>query len=326
MNKPEPTQARFAALTTAVGTPLPPPPYVAAPPRRSLAPVAAGAVLLALGCVSTWAATRQMDAFLNGLDVQAVQQASKVLDRSVERQRTYLLSEVGVLADDTRIRASVMTPDFNEATVKDILDDLKTASGASILAVLDLQGKVRAVSGAQVLRNVDLGASPLIKEAQERPAAYVWSFPDRVLIVGAAAIHSGTEASALFLMAFELGSATLNGIRDMLAVDGAVLVGDRIVASSTSDPDRAAAFRRAATLDEDQERLVAGSPHPFLMRVVRANKAGGAGKIAFLVPHHHQAAQAGLLRAMTAVPAVMGVLAALLALALTRKTTQGEIK
>jgi hypothetical protein len=56
-------------------------------------------------------------------------------------------SEVTVLADDNRIRSTVLAPKFDEATVQDILEDLRKSSGATLLAVVDAAGKVIAVAG-----------------------------------------------------------------------------------------------------------------------------------------------------------------------------------
>lgn len=315
-------QPQFQVVKTRM-TPLPGRP---AERGRLLPALSAALVLLGLGGALAWSLHRQLGEFLGALDGESLDRAHAVLERSVEQQRRYLLSEVGVLADDTRVRASVMTPDFSEATVKDTLQDLKAASGASVLAVLDLGGKVRAVTGAEALQNVDLGSSPLVKQAAEKPAAYVWTFADRVLIVGAAPIHSGAESSALFMMAFELGNATLASLREMLDVEGAVLIGDRVVASSATSPALTAAFRAAATLDEDTHHLVQGASdaETFVARVARTSQSASAGKVVLLVPHRHHVERAGLLRIMAWMPGLLGALAFALVLALVRHRQNGD--
>lgn len=314
---------RFEVVRTQPGAPAP----ASAPrPRASAAgPFVAGLVLLMLGGALAFALHRQLGDAHSSFDRAALVQASGVLERSIEQQRRSLLSVVGVLADDTRVRASVMTPDFNEATVKDTLSDLKTASGASVLAVLDLEGKVRAVTGAESLRHLDLGSTPLIKTAAEKPAAQVWTFPQHVLVVAAAPIHSGADASALFMMGFELGEATLGGLRDMLGVDGAVLIGDRIVATTAKDAALAPLLRRAAALEEGASHLVAadGAGPRYLARVTRTSSSATAGKVVLLVPQHHQAAKTALLGAMVWTPALLGVLAFVLVLVVVRRADHG---
>lgn len=316
---------RFEVVRTQPGAPGP---QVPAPARgRTAAAAVAGSVLLALGAALAWSQHQQLGATLSALDNAALVTAGKVLDRSIEQQRRALLAEVGVLADDTRVRASVMTPDFNEASVKDTLDDLKAASGASVLAVLDLDGKVRAVTGAEGLRHVDLGSTPLVKAAAEKPSAQVWTFPEHVLVVAAAPIHSGPDASALFMMGFELGATTLGSLRDMLGVDGAVLIGDRLVATSSPDPTLTAALRAAGSLDEDASHAVwadnAGKRSRYLARVTRTSASATAGKVVLIVPHHHHADQTALLRAMVWAPAFLGVLAFVLVLALVGRNANG---
>ena len=53
-----------------------------------------------------------------------------------------------MLADDNRIRATVLAPKFDEATVQDVLEDLRKSSGATLLGSRSTSaGKVVAVSG-----------------------------------------------------------------------------------------------------------------------------------------------------------------------------------
>ena len=66
-------------------------------------------------------------------------------------------------------------PRFDEATVRDVLDDLRTASQATGLAVLDSAGKPQAVSGIAALKGVDLSSSAAVSTAQDRPTVDVWT-------------------------------------------------------------------------------------------------------------------------------------------------------
>src|SRR6185312_1877884 len=118
------------------------------------------------GCAA-WFANAQLEHVLSNLDDQALGQASRTFEELVNRQREQLVSEVKVLADDNRIRATVLAPKFDEATVQDVLEDLRKSSGASLLAVLDATGKVQAVTGAVGLKQVDLSGSTAVRAAFE---------------------------------------------------------------------------------------------------------------------------------------------------------------
>ena len=107
-----------------------------AAPRREPAGgagVTATAILLfaALGFAS-WLADGQLRQLLSGLDDEALGQASRTLEELVTRQREQLVAEVKVLADDNRIRTTVLAPKFDEATVQDVLEDLRKSSGATL--------------------------------------------------------------------------------------------------------------------------------------------------------------------------------------------------
>ena len=156
-----------------------------ADPGGAVARVRGVAVSLVWPCCVPWlAGDRQLRRFLSELDEQLLGQAGASLEQLLARQRDQLVAEVKVLADDNRIRATVLAPKFDEATVQDILEDLRKSSGATLLAVVDAAGKVTAVTGAAGLREVNLGASPAVKTGFDRPTSDVWTLPDQVQVVG----------------------------------------------------------------------------------------------------------------------------------------------
>jgi hypothetical protein len=284
--------------------PAPIPPAPAPEPQRALPAIVAGGALFLLAAVVTWAMHREMDAFLSSLDERVVEQAGRSLEGAIEQQRTTLLSEVRVLSEDTRVRSTVMTPDFDEATVKDVLEDLKKASGASVLAVLDVNGKVRAVTGAQGLHHVDLGSTPVVKAAMEQASANVWTFPEQVVVIAVAPVRTGGETSALFLMGYEIGAQALARIGSTHGVAGAVLIRDRVAAASSTDPVVTQAIRMAIDL-EDGKTHVIGGERPYVARITRTSNSAVAGRIVWLVAHHHEGHRATVLRAMTWAPAAL---------------------
>src|SRR5207248_4983743 len=117
--------------------PLMPPPWPARPQSRwRHVPVAlAGAVMMAFSLLGGWAVRRHCDGVMTALDERALAQAETALGGAVESGRQRVLADIKLLADDQRIRSTVITPSFDEATVRDVLDDLRRASGATTLAV-----------------------------------------------------------------------------------------------------------------------------------------------------------------------------------------------
>ena len=222
---------------------VPPPmsatnPGIAAPaPAPGYGAIGVGLVVLALVVGAAGIADRQLRQFLSGLDEQRLGQASASLEQLLARQRDQLVSEVTVLADDNRIRSTVLAPKFDEATVQDILEDLRKSSGATLLAVVDAGGKVIAVAGAAGLREVNLGASPAVKTGFDRPTSDVWTLPDQVQVVGVAPIRSGDQTPALLVKGLSLGRSQLATVGKALGVTGALFIGERVAASSTDAQD-----------------------------------------------------------------------------------------
>jgi hypothetical protein len=270
--------------------------------------VLGGTAFLAL---VSWAIDRQLGKFLSELDQDALQQSTQMLDRVIDQQRSQLASEVSVLADDTRIRSTVLAPVFDETTVKDVLEDLRRSSGANAMAVLDGGGKVRAVTGADGLVGVNLGSSSVFRAALERPATDVWTLPDQVRIIAISRIRSGEQVPALLVKGMTLGEAQLGAVQRTLGVAGAVFIGDRMTASSTNDPGWNEAFRVASRIPDEGVRFVESGPG-YLGRLTRTSSAATAGRVVWLVRHHHQIERVRVLSVLVWAPVLFGGLLLLL--------------
>ncbi|HXU82454.1 MAG TPA: hypothetical protein VN914_13720 [Polyangia bacterium] len=295
---------------TPVRTPVPRPRK-----RNPLVPIGiTGLVMVALGAVASWFTSDAFDRSLGRLDEQALRQAGVALDKAVESQRGQALSQVRLLADDNRVRATVITPRFDEATVRDVLDDLRKATGASVMAVLDSAGKVGAVSGLDSLKKETLGQTAAVKAAMEKATADVWSFPDRVLVIGLAPILSGNQVAALMMVGYELGAPALAAIEQSSGVASALVVADKVVARSNADGALAAAFEAGKSLADGQSRAVELG-RGFLARVTRTSEGAAAARAVWLVGRHHQAALFGPVPQVLWMPAV-AVMATVLAMLL----------
>src|SRR5262245_41487561 len=111
------TRTRFEVVPPPMSTPGSPLPAPA--PAGGLGAAVAGLVVLALVVGASWTADRQLRQLLSGLDEQLLGQASASLEHLLARQREQLVAEVKVLADDNRIRSTVLAPTFDAATVED---------------------------------------------------------------------------------------------------------------------------------------------------------------------------------------------------------------
>jgi hypothetical protein len=266
-------------------------PLVSAPPAKQIQrwpALVVGGVLLALAAAASWTSQRQIARFLSQLDADALQTAKRIFERSLAEQRGQVLSQVAVLADDTRIRSTVIMPNADEATIRDVLKDLMATSGAGLLAVLDVGGKVKAVTGIEGLRDIDLGSSAVVKAAVQKPAAYIWTFPQQVLAVGVAPIRSRDQVYAFLVMGFEAAREPLSAIKSTLGVSAAVLSGDKIVADSSDQPGQVEALRAAGAGEADRDLIVRGGDKSFTARLTRVTDSTASAKVAWVIPLHHQ--------------------------------------
>jgi Double sensory domain of two-component sensor kinase len=263
--------------------------------------------VFALSLLLSWAAHRRLDALLDRTDVRALEGSAKVLDTLVAQQQKHLKSAIAVLSEDTRIRAMVLTP-FDQATVVDLLTDLKATSGASMVAMLDSGGTVRAVVGASEMDQLDLGTSTLIQSALEKPSAQLWIFANMVGVLSATAVRLDNQVRALFIMGFQVDSALLGDIQRSVGATGAIFVGDTIVASASKDREIERALRATAELPPGTYQIVAET---FLGMSSRMSDSATAATVAWLVPLYRHAEEVTLTRALSWLPAALvGVLLA----------------
>jgi hypothetical protein len=319
----EPT--RPSTYTSASAEPAVAVDRLTAAPRAasSIGTVLAGlAVLAALGA-GAWLTDRRLGAFLSALDEETLEHATRAFDRLLDRQRDQLASEVTVLADDNRIRATVLAPSFDQATVQDVIDDLRKVSGATLLAVLDGNGRVQAVSGTAALKEADLSASSSVKQAFAKPTSDVWTLPGEAQVIGLAPVRTGDQTLALLVKGLPLGKSQLASVESILDVAGAVFIGDKLVASSSRSPALEEALRAASHLSEGTERITTASGS-YLVRVGRSGAAATAARVAWLVPHHHHLEHARALRLLVWCPVALGALLFVLLVANFRRTNGGH--
>jgi hypothetical protein len=209
--------------------------------------------------------------------------------------------------------------------VQDVIEDLRKSSGATLLAVLDANGKVKVVTGAGALKEANLGASPTVKAAFAKSSSDIWTLPDQVQVIGLAPIRSGDQTPALLVKGLPLGASQLATVASMLGVAGAVSIGDRLVATSATgtDPALDEAFKLASGLPEGIDRVTTARGS-YLVKVIRTGPAATAARVAWLVPYHHQADKTRLLRILVWAPLALGALLFLLLLATSQRNHGGS--
>ena len=316
------TRTRFEVVPPPMSKSNPSMQAPAPAPGGSASAIVGGLVVLALVAGASWAADQQLRRFLSALDEQLLGQASASLEHLLSLQREQLVSEVKVLADDNRIRSTVLAPKFDEGTVIDILDDLRKSSGATLLAVVDSAGKVTAVAGASGLRDVNLAASPAVKTGFDRPTSDIWTLPDQVQVVGVAPIRSGDQTPALLVKGLSLGRSQLSTVGKALGVTGALIIGERVAASSAEGPELDEGLRAAAKMVEGTEQ-VSSSGRGYLVRLARAGDGATSARLAWLVPHHHQFERARILSLLAWSPVPLCALLYLMLIVNARRRNGG---
>ena len=134
-------------VTPAVGVPI----MTAAGTGKAILMLVAGLVLVGGTVAAAMLASQRVQQLMTAGDASPLEGAQASFADLLDNLRKQTLSQARMLVDDTRVRATVITPSFDEATVRDVLEDLRSASQATGLAVLDSGGKPLAVSGIAAL-------------------------------------------------------------------------------------------------------------------------------------------------------------------------------
>ena len=281
--------------------------------------LAAGLLLVGMTGMSAWHTFRQRDALLKAADEAVLRGAQLAFEQRLERERQQALRVAELLGDDTRVRATVLAPRFDEATVRDVLQDLRAAGQAGLLAVLDGSGKVRVESGLTELAGMDLSSSAAVRNALVERSTDVWTIGQRVFAVAIAQIRSGAAISALLLSGVEIDAAALRPIERAHGVRGALVVGQKIVARTAGPGDAAldAIFRTAAARGEGGGRVGEGAA-AFIYRVSETGPAATSARALWVVGGQHLLASAAPIGGIWWLPVLLSGLMWLLVVALVR--------
>lgn len=217
--------------------------------RRMLLPaLVLGAVSVAVSVMWLIVARRAVDAGMRANAVPHLERAKKAFDHMRSRTQTQLRVQCQVLVEDPRLKSALGTEGMDEATLVDILNDLRTLSGSSFLAILTPEGKVRAVSGADGLRGMPLGNSQLMTSARNAPSAVAgtWVINGDMIDVGAQAIRFEKETLAFFVAGAPLDKDLMHQVYETSGAGIALILEGKVKASAPSDAPYQAAFEALA--------------------------------------------------------------------------------
>lgn len=276
-------------------------------PKRSIVPIVISvlAPVLAVG----WGVLGSTF-FSRGLaqvDDQQLVRAERAWNAAVESAFVALNDEARVLVDDARIREPMAVPNVDDETLIDLLQELKLASRASLVGIVNPAGVVRVVAGADAVRGVDLSGSSLMKPAEGKAPATTWVFPDRIVAVTVAPIRLGERFSGYLMMGRDIGG-TLGLVEQATGVSGAVVFQQKVVVSTDKDASHAASFIEAASLEQGHSATVSGN---YLARATRVD-ANKSGSVAWIVPQLHAGAVFGIHQGFWWSPAIFVALGTLL--------------
>ena len=207
-------------------------------PFRSLLVVGLIAGLIAAGCGV--ALRLQLLAVASKLEDRALTRAEAAFDRQLKSSGNDLMALVRVIVDDARVRTTLATPGIDDATIIDLLRDLKASTGVSVIGVLEA-GRVRTCVGNDGLIGADLSASSLVREAWDNGrSSGLWALKDELLAVAMAPVRLASDPPRLLMLGGQVGGRALDVVGDLTGTAGALMINGRPVAG-----DEALALRTA---------------------------------------------------------------------------------
>lgn len=228
----------------------PPPAHAAARPRRVAWLYVAVAALAMTGVAAGWqvVARRRLDAAVVATAAEQVDRARAVFDSLRARTVAGLMSECRVLVEDPRLKASLATPDVDEATVHDILADILRLRRAGFLLVLSAEARVFAQAGADELRGIDLSGSSVMSRARGASDAVggAWVIGGKLTDVAVASVRFDRAVLAYVVVGQAVDQALVKAVEDDTGIAVAVLVGSEPAPTSTADTRLAAVFQLIA--------------------------------------------------------------------------------
>lgn len=228
-------------------------PFVpAVPPTRktslSLTFIAAATLMLGLSGAWTYLAREQLAASISEDNQTHLQRVPEALAVLRTRTRDALRAQCRVLAEDPRLKTTLAIEGIDEATVSDILRDLRQLQRSGFLMVVTPDGRVFAQAGADELRGLDLSGSSVIQAAKASSESVVgsWVIARQLMDLGAMPVRSDNIVIAYLVVGQAIDKDTITALATSTGVATAIGLGNEIVVASTDEPDIRALFTSIA--------------------------------------------------------------------------------
>lgn len=266
--------------------------------RRARVPWLLLVLVLSVSLAVAWAlvARRQLAASITVEGTQQLQYAERAFSSALAAKQAELQGYCRILVEDPRLKSTLATEGIDEATVADILADLRKLLGSGFLMVLSPEGRVFAQAGAPELRGLDLSSSSVVKKARDATNAVggSWVLAGKVMDLSIMSIRFGEDVVAYLVVGEALDGQLLASISEQTGVHVAHALATTIVLVSSQEAHVKDVFARVVaqpgpfrgrTLDVYDARYITGvvelgeaaqSHRLLLVRSVASSKAAFA--------------------------------------------------
>lgn len=210
---------------------------------------------------------------------KALTRAGELIELLRQGAQDRVKGDVQMLAEDPRLKSTLSAANVDEATILDVLQDLQKLNGQPVFAVLDPDGRVKAVLGAPKLKGLDLSTSSVVKAAaaQEGAAVGVWLVEDRVAEIAVSAVRIGDRVVALLVVGNLVTDAALTKAAQTAGVHLGLMIDDKLIWSDGDAP--------AAGWSGDVTRIdVKGATPPARFMATGVELDEPTWQLAFAVP------------------------------------------
>jgi hypothetical protein len=211
---------------TVTGVDLRPAGSVVKPRRSIVLAIALLILMVGVAALGSFVMQQQLDTAIANENRTRLDTAKGVFDLLRTRSLEDMAGQGRILVEDTRLKAPLATEGINEATVADILRDLRELRGG-MLVVLTPEGRVFAEAGAPELRGLDLSASKVVKEAQQTPKAVVgsWVIGNKIIDLSIIAIRFDTTVIAYLVVGQTIEQTLLKSLSTATGVGLGIAIG-----------------------------------------------------------------------------------------------------
>lgn len=296
-----------------------------ATPGRAGRVLSAVVVVIAIGLAAAWSvvALRQLSSAIARETTDHLVRARTAFDQVRGRTVENLRAHCRMMAEDPRLKTTLVTEGVDEATVADILNDLAKLRRTGFFMIVAPEGRVFAQAGAAELRGLDLSGSSPIKKAQTSPDAVPgsWVIGSKIMDLCVMGMRFGATPIAYLVVGQEVDQDVLKAVTDQTGVAVALSIGDAITQAVAGDIPRAVLAAVAGQPGAMPARLVELEGKPYVAAVAELEDPGQSRPRLVLVQSVAPAsASFATIKWMLYVPSLLVLIAVVFAMAASRRT------